>query len=48
VLVTATKLVMDKAIDAINKVQVLSCAQKLGIPENCLNVNGGAISIDHP
>ncbi|WOT06898.1 acetyl-CoA C-acyltransferase [Shewanella youngdeokensis] len=29
-------------------VQVLYCAQKLGIPEEKLNVNGGAISIGHP
>lgn len=29
-------------------VQVLYCAEKLGIPEDCLNVNGGAISIGHP
>lgn len=46
--VTATKLVMDKATDAISKVEVLYCAQKLGIPEDRLNVNGGAISIGHP
>ena len=29
-------------------VQVIYCAQKLGIPEDRLNVNGGAISIGHP
>ncbi|MEI6894074.1 MAG: acetyl-CoA C-acyltransferase [Colwellia sp.] len=29
-------------------VQVLYCADKLGIPEDRLNVNGGAISIGHP
>lgn len=29
-------------------VQVLYCAEKLGIPEDRLNVNGGAISIGHP
>lgn len=29
-------------------VQVLYCAEKLGIPEDKLNVNGGAISIGHP
>jgi acetyl-CoA C-acetyltransferase len=29
-------------------VQVLYCATKLGIPEDRLNVNGGAISIGHP
>ena len=29
-------------------VQVLYCAEKLGIPEEKLNVNGGAISIGHP
>lgn len=29
-------------------VQVLYCADKLGIPEERLNVNGGAISIGHP
>ena len=29
-------------------VQVLYCADKLGIPEEKLNVNGGAISIGHP
>ncbi|NQY63696.1 MAG: acetyl-CoA C-acyltransferase [Alteromonadaceae bacterium] len=29
-------------------VQVLYCAEKLGIPEERLNVNGGAISIGHP
>lgn len=28
--------------------QVLYCAEKLGIPEDRLNVNGGAISIGHP
>jgi acetyl-CoA acetyltransferase len=46
--VTATKLVMDKAIDAISKVQVLYCAQKLGIPEDLRNINGGAITIGQP
>ena len=46
--VTATKLVMDKATDAISKVQVLYCAEKLGIPEDLRNVNGGAIAIAHP
>ena len=29
-------------------VQVLYCAEKLGIPEERLNVDGGAISIGHP
>jgi acetyl-CoA C-acetyltransferase len=29
-------------------VQVLYCVDKLGIPEERLNVNGGAISIGHP
>lgn len=29
-------------------VQVIYCAEKLGIPEDKLNVNGGAISIGHP
>ncbi|PHS18595.1 MAG: acetyl-CoA C-acyltransferase [Kangiella sp.] len=29
-------------------VQVIYCAEKLGIPEEKLNVNGGAISIGHP
>jgi acetyl-CoA acetyltransferase family protein len=29
-------------------VQVLYCADKLGIPMDKLNVNGGAISIGHP
>jgi acetyl-CoA C-acetyltransferase len=29
-------------------VQVLYCVDKLGIPEDRLNVNGGAISIGHP
>jgi len=29
-------------------VQVIYCADKLGIPEERLNVNGGAISIGHP
>lgn len=29
-------------------VQVLYCVDKLGIPEDLLNVNGGAISIGHP
>ena len=29
-------------------VQVLYCVDKLGIPEDKLNVNGGAISIGHP
>jgi acetyl-CoA C-acetyltransferase len=29
-------------------VQVLYCAEKLNIPEDRLNVNGGAISIGHP
>jgi acetyl-CoA C-acetyltransferase len=29
-------------------VQVLYCADKLNIPEDRLNVNGGAISIGHP
>lgn len=29
-------------------VQVLYCADKLGIPDERLNVNGGAISIGHP
>ncbi len=29
-------------------VQVLYCRDKLGIPQDRLNVNGGAISIGHP
>ena len=29
-------------------VQVLYCRDQLGIPDECLNVNGGAISIGHP
>jgi len=29
-------------------VQVLYCRDKLGIPNENLNVNGGAISIGHP
>jgi acetyl-CoA C-acetyltransferase len=29
-------------------VQVLYCAQKLGIPMDKLNVNGGAIAMGHP
>ncbi|MEP3232711.1 MAG: acetyl-CoA C-acyltransferase, partial [Hyphomicrobiales bacterium] len=29
-------------------VQVLYCRDKLGIPNDVLNVNGGAISIGHP
>ncbi len=29
-------------------VQVLYCRDKLGIPDNLLNVNGGSISIGHP
>ena len=29
-------------------VQVLYCADTLGIPMNCLNVNGGAIAVGHP
>ena len=29
-------------------VQVLYCQDKLGIPEDRLNVNGGAIAIGHP
>jgi len=29
-------------------VQVLYCVDKLGIPEDRLNVDGGAISIGHP
>jgi acetyl-CoA C-acetyltransferase len=29
-------------------VQVLYCADKLGIPMDCLNVNGGAIALGHP
>jgi acetyl-CoA C-acetyltransferase len=29
-------------------VQVIYCAEKLGIPTEKLNVNGGAISIGHP
>ena len=28
--------------------QVLYCQQKLGIPDEILNVNGGSISIGHP
>ena len=29
-------------------VQVIYCRDRLGIPPNLLNVNGGAISIGHP
>jgi acetyl-CoA C-acetyltransferase len=29
-------------------VQVLYCADRLGIPMDCLNVNGGAIAVGHP
>ena len=29
-------------------VQVVYCRDKLGIPNDCLNVNGGSISIGHP
>lgn len=29
-------------------VQVLYCRDKLGIPDDCLNVNGGAIAVGHP
>jgi len=29
-------------------VQVLYCRERLGIPDEILNVNGGAISIGHP
>jgi acetyl-CoA C-acetyltransferase len=29
-------------------VQVLCCVDKLGIPEDKLNVDGGAIAIGHP
>jgi acetyl-CoA C-acetyltransferase len=29
-------------------VQVLYCADKLGIPMDRLNVNGGAIAVGHP
>ena len=29
-------------------VQVVYCRDRLGIPDDCLNVNGGAISIGHP
>ena len=29
-------------------VQVLYCRDKLGIPADCLNVNGGAIAVGHP
>lgn len=29
-------------------VQVIYCVEKLGIPIELLNVNGGAISIGHP
>ncbi|MDN7910084.1 acetyl-CoA C-acyltransferase [Burkholderia cepacia] len=29
-------------------VQVLYCRDTLGIPEDCLNVNGGAIAVGHP
>ena len=28
--------------------QVLACARELGIDEECLNVNGGAIALGHP
>ncbi|MEJ5988928.1 acetyl-CoA C-acyltransferase [Ramlibacter sp. PS3R-8] len=29
-------------------VQVMYCRDKLGIPDDCLNVNGGAIAVGHP
>ncbi len=29
-------------------VQVIYCRDKLGIPDECLNVNGGAIAVGHP
>jgi acetyl-CoA C-acetyltransferase len=29
-------------------VQVLYCRDRLGIPDDCLNVNGGAIALGHP
>ncbi|MBI5920250.1 MAG: acetyl-CoA C-acyltransferase [Betaproteobacteria bacterium] len=29
-------------------VQVIYCRDKLGIPDDCLNVNGGAIAVGHP
>jgi len=29
-------------------VQVIYCRDKLGIPDECLNVDGGAIAIGHP
>jgi len=29
-------------------VQVLYCRDRLGIPDECLNVNGGAIAVGHP
>jgi acetyl-CoA C-acetyltransferase len=29
-------------------VQVLYCRDRLGIPDDCLNVNGGAIAVGHP
>jgi acetyl-CoA acetyltransferase len=28
--------------------QVLACVRELGIDEECLNVNGGAIALGHP
>ena len=33
---------------AISAVQVIYCRDQLGIPNELLNVNGGAISIGHP
>jgi acetyl-CoA C-acetyltransferase len=51
-LLARNKLTMDDIglweINEAFAVQVLYCAQKLGIPEDRLNVNGGAISIGHP
>ncbi|MBA6225219.1 acetyl-CoA C-acyltransferase [Colwellia sp. MB02u-18] len=51
-LLARNKLTMDDIglweINEAFAVQVLYCAQQLGIPEDRLNVNGGAISIGHP
>lgn len=32
----------------VSAAQVLFCRQKLGLPENSVNVNGGAIALGHP
>jgi acetyl-CoA C-acetyltransferase len=38
----------EMGIGPVFAVQVLYCQDKLGIPEDRLNVDGGAISIGHP